>query len=295
MSRTSGKLDHPYLLLTLAVLFWSGNFVLGRAVRLAVPPVGLAFWRWLGASLIISGFAWPHVKQDWPTIRRHWPILLLFAVLGVTIFNTFVYTGLQTTTALNALLLQSATPVLIVGASYLLFRQAITAQQGVGLVLSLVGVVTIVTQGDWGALQGLRINPGDLWVLGAVISWAIYSAVLRERPRLHPLSFLAVTFIPGVLLLLPVYIAENLAGRVMHLDATTLLAVGYVAIFPSVLAYFCFNRGVELAGANRAGQFMHLMPVFGSLLAMVFLGESLRLYHAFGILCIVGGIFLATR
>lgn len=287
--------DQPYLLLLLAVLFWSGNFVLGRAVRLEVPPVGLAFWRWAGGSLIIFGFAWPHLKRDWPVILRHWRIILLLSIVGVATFNTLVYTGLQYTTAINALLMQSTMPVMIVAMTYLFFQEVITRRQALGVGLSLIGVLAIIAQGDPQVLLSLSLNGGDLLIVIAVASYAAYSALLRRRPVLHPLSFVSITFMLGALALLPFYAWENLAGRVMALNQVTLLAVAYVAIFPSILAYLCFNRGVELLGANRAGLFFHLMPVFGSLMAMLFLGERFRLYHALGIGLILTGIVLATR
>lgn len=287
--------DQPYLLLVLATLFWSGNFVLGRAVRAEVPPVGLAFWRWTAGSILIIGFAWPHLKRDWPLILRHWKLMLLLAFLGVTLFNTLVYTGLQFTTAINALLMQSTMPVLIVLMSYLLFRETVTLLQIVGVLLSLAGVLAIVGQGDMAVLLGLSLNLGDLLIFIAVAGYAAYSALLRRRPPLHPLSLIAATFIAGSVALLPFYLWEHASGRTVSFDGVTLLTIAYVAVFPSILAYLCFNRGVELAGANRAGLFIHLMPVFGSIMAILFLGERFQWFHGFGILLILLGILLATR
>lgn len=287
--------DQPYLLLVLATLFWSGNFVLGRAVRADVPPIGLAFWRWCGGSILVMGFAWPYLKRDWGLIRQHWKIVLLLSILGVASFNTLIYTGLQFTTAINALLMQSAMPVLIVLMSYLFFREIVSAVQGVGILLSLVGVLAIIGQGRLEVLTSLSLNLGDLLVFIAVALYAAYSALLRQRPPIHPLSFIAATFIAGAVILLPFYLWENATGRVMSVDGVTLLTVGYVAIFPSILAYLFYNRGVELAGANRAGLFVHLMPVFGSLMAILFLGERFGWFHGVGILLILGGILLATR
>jgi drug/metabolite transporter (DMT)-like permease len=287
--------DQPYLLLVLATLFWSGNFVLGRAVRADVPPIGLAFWRWCGGSILVLNFAWPYLKRDWGLIWQHWRIILLLSILGVATFNTLIYTGLQFTTAINALLMQSAMPVLIVLMSYFFFRETVRVIQGVGILLSLMGVLTIVGQGRLEVLTSLSLNLGDLLVFIAVALYAAYSALLRRRPPVHPLSFIATTFIAGTVILLPFYLWENGAGRVMSIDGVTLLTVGYVAIFPSILAYLFYNRGVELAGANRAGLFVHLMPVFGSIMAISFLGERFGWFHGVGILLILGGILLATR
>jgi drug/metabolite transporter (DMT)-like permease len=287
--------DRPYLLLTLTALFWSGNFVLGRAVHGSVPPVGLAFWRWAGATLILIGPAWGHLRRDGPVLAASWPIVLVLSALGVAVFNTLVYIGLQTTGALNAVLMQSTMPVMIVALGFLAFRDTVTVRQAVGIALSLSGAVAIVTRGNPAALAGVELNGGDLWIVLAVASYAAYSVLLRRRPAVHPLSLLVATFLPGSLMVLPFYVWESLSGRPVRLDAPSLLAIAYVAIFPSILAYFCFNRGVELVGANRAGLFIHLMPVFGSIMAVLFLGERFEPFHAAGIALILAGIVLATR
>ena len=292
---TQSLYNLPYLLLPLAVLFWSGNFVIGRAVRADVPPVALAFWRWTGAFLVVIGFAWPHLYRDWPVLRRHWAIVSLLAFLGIGTFNTLIYTGLQWTIAINALLLQSLMPVLIVLFSFLLFRDRVTWLQAAGIAISVVGAFTIIVQGDVNVLRSLSVNRGDLMVFVAVALYAGYSVLLRKRPPLHPLSFLAATFLLGALMNLPFFAWESLAGRPVQLNRPTLLAVGYVMVFPSVVSYLCFNRGVDLVGANRAGLFIYLLPVFGSIMAVLFLGERFSWYHGLGILLIAGGIVLATR
>lgn len=287
--------DLPYLLLSLTALFWSGNFIVARAVHLDVPPMGLVFWRWLGALVIVLPFAWGPLKTDWPVIRRHWRIIFALATIGVASFNTLVYLGLQTTTALNAVLLQSAIPICIFIFAYVIFRDTVRPLQALGIALSLAGVMTIIARGDVATIRGLAFNRGDLLVFAAVVLWAIYSVLLRKRPALHPLSFLTVTIFISVVLLAPLYVGETLDGRVMRLDRTTVLAVGYLAIFPSVLAYLFYNRGVDLIGANRAGTFIHLMPLFGSIMAILFLGESFQPYHAAGIALILGGLMFAAR
>lgn len=291
----AGLFDMPLLLLVLATLFWSGNFVLGRAVRLDVPPVGLAFWRWFGGTTLLVGFAWPYLKRDWGVITRHWKIITLLSILAVTTFNTLIYIGLQFTTALNALLMQSSMPVIIVLMSFLFFRERVTGVQAIGISLSLIGALAIVAQGNLAVLLNLTFNFGDVLVMIAVFCYAAYSALLRKRPALHPLSFLAITFIIGTAFLVPFYLWEHGSGRVMQFDMVTIISVLYVATFPSILSYLFFNRGVELIGANRAGLFIHLMPIFGSLMAIVFLGERLRWFHGVGIVLIVLGIYLATR
>ncbi|HEY4134037.1 MAG TPA: DMT family transporter [Alphaproteobacteria bacterium] len=287
--------DSPYLLLALAALFWAGNFVVARAVHGHVPPFGLVFWRWLGAFCIIMPFAWKPLHDDWPVLKRHWFIVLSLSLVGVASFNALVYLGLQSTTALNALLLQSALPLLIVAFGWMLFRDAVTLVQAIGIVLSLAGATAIVAGGDLATLASLGLNMGDVLVFAAVGLWAIYSVLLRKRPALHPLSFTAVTIAVSVVVLAPLYGWETLSGKPMHLDWITAVTVAYVAVFPSILAYTFWSRGVDLLGANRAGLFIHLMPLFGSVMAIAFLGETLHLYHLAGAALIVLGLVLATR
>jgi len=286
--------DRPYLLLALATLFWAGNFVLGRAVSGEVPPVGLAFWRWFGGALIIAPFALPHLRRDWAAVRARWPIVLVLGILGIAVFNTLIYVGLGRTTAINALLLQSIQPLVIIIFSFLIFRDTVGPRQMLAVAISLIGVVVIIARGELGVLATLAFNSGDVLVFIALICYAAYTALLRLRPRVHPLSFLLVIFTVGFALLFPLYVWEGLAGRPMRLTPVTVGAVAYVALFPAIVAYLCFNRGVELLGANRAGHFFHLQPAFGVVLAMLFLGERFQPYHAAGIALIAAGILLAT-
>ncbi len=287
--------DLPYLLLTITMLSWSGNFIVGRAVRDAVPPVGLAFWRWVAGFLMVLAFAWPHLRRDWPTIRRHWRIILLLSVLGISVFNTLVYIGLGHTTAINALLVQSTMPVAILLVSFILYRERVGPLQGLGVAISFAGILIIIAHGDLSILAALHLNPGDLWVAAAVFSYAGYSVLLRRAPGMHPLSLLAVTFAVGAAVLAPFYIAESVTTAPVRPDLTSILAILYVGLFPSVIAYLCFNRGVALIGANRAGLFFYLMPVIGSAMAILFLGEAFRAYHAVGAALVLGGVALASR
>ena len=284
-----------WLLMLAPPLFWSGNFITGRAVRDVVPPVALAFWRWAGALAIVLPLAWPHLRRDLPVLRRHWVITLVLATTGVAAFNTMVYTGLRTTTALNAVLLQSATPLFILLWAFFLFGERPAPREAAGIAVSMAGVAVIAGEGSASRLLGFSLNAGDLWVLGAVASYAFYTAMLRRRPLVHPLSFLVASFALGALVLLPLYAAELVAGRHIVAGVPAYAAMGYVAVFPSFLAYLAFNRGVELIGAGRAGQYIHLMQVFGTLLAVTLLGERFQVYHGVGIGLIGAGLVLAQR
>ena len=283
----------PYLLLTLAVLFWSGNFIVGRAVAGDVPPVTLAFWRWTIGLVFILALGHRQLRADLPVLLRAWPVVILLSGLGIAVFNTLVYFGLQSTTAVNGLLLQSAMPLIILLFSFLLFREAPRLNQLIGVIISIIGVLAIACQGDVAVLLSLAVNIGDVWILLAVMSYALYSALLRKRPAVQPFSFFAATFLLGALMLVPLYAMELRAGLRIAPQPGSYLAILYVALFPGFLSYLFYNRGVELVGANRAGHFMHLMPVFGSLLAVGFLGETIQGFHLAGIALIGGGIFFA--
>ncbi len=285
----------PYLLLVLTTLFWSGNFVLARLVRLDVPPVGLSFWRWTLAGLLLLPLVWRDMLRSWPLVRRHFWLVAALALLGITNFNTFVYLGLQTTTATNGVLLQSVIPLIIILLSWLILGVRINRWQGLGIIASLAGVLMIITRGDPASLLGLNLVRGDLWILAAVFSWGLYSILLRKLPQgFGGLSLLGYTISLGVLGIAPFYLIETGSGLVVQLNQITIFSVLYVAIFPSLLAYFFWNRAVGEVGPNRAGQFIHLIPVFGSLLSVVLLGERLYLYHMWGVLLVALGIFLGV-
>jgi drug/metabolite transporter (DMT)-like permease len=288
-------IDEPRFLVVLPGLFWAGNSIVARSIAGDIPPVGLAFWRWAVAALLILPIAWPHLRRDLPVMRQHWPIMLVLTALGVAIYNTLLYIGAQTTTALNLVMLQTTMPLVVFIASFFIFGQKVTRVQGAAIAISLLGALTLISHGDPAVLTELQFKRGDLWMLVAIVCYAFYTALLRLRPQVHGLSFAYATFALGALLLLPFYIAETLLGRPMPVTMTSMLAVAYVAFFASVLAYLAFNRIVELLGANTAGMVVHLVPVFGTILAVLLLGESLHLYHGVGIALIATGIWLATR
>lgn len=290
-----GIWSSAWTLLTLTNLFWAGNIIIGRAVAGQVPPIALAYWRWTGAFVIALAFTWPRVQRDWPILRRRWPMLLLLAATGIASYNTMSYIGLQYTTALNVLLLQSAMPMVILLWVFVLFGEYPSRWQTLGLLLSLFGVVVIVTHGALGSLAHLSANVGDIWVLGALVIYALYPPLLRRAPKADPLSFLVVLMGIGSLMMLPFYVWEIGRGAAIHGGWTSYAAMAYTAVFPSLIAYLFFNRGVELIGAGRAGQSAHLMPVFGTILAVLCLGERFYLHHAVGIAAIAAGLLLASR
>ncbi|AWK85908.1 DMT family transporter [Azospirillum thermophilum] len=290
-----GIADQAWLLMLLPPLFWAGNAVVGRAVAGEVPPIGLAFWRWLVGALIVLPFAWRHLRVDLPVLARQWKGVLLLGTLGIGMYNTFQYIALNSTTALNVVMMQSVMPVLIVMVTFVLYGERVRPLQGLGIVVSLMGAGTLISHGDLQVLLNLRLNTGDLWMLLAVTVYAFYTALLRRRPGVHGLSLVVVTFLIGAVEQLPFYVWETMTRRAVEPTLVTAAAVGYVALFPSIVAYLCYNRAAVLVGPNTLGLTIHLIPVFGSILAILFLGEQPFLYHGAGIALIALGILLATR
>lgn len=286
---------HPFLLLTLTALFWAGNFVIGRAMKSSIPPISLAFWRWALALAILMPFSIPHLRAEWPVLRQNWRWLTLFGVLGISSFNTFVYIGLHSTTATNALIINSVIPILIVLLSRLLAATPVSSRQALGIAISLSGVLTIICRANLDVILTLKINSGDAWILLAVISWAFYTYLLRHRPpELHPLSFLTAIVATGLMPLSLLYAWELSQGKFFDMSPANITSILYVGIFPSVLAFIFWNQSVREIGPNKAGLFLYLMPVFGTILSIIFLGETFHLFQLAGAGLIFSGIWLTT-
>lgn len=287
---------HPALLLALAQLLWAGNFVLGRAMSARIPPVALAFWRWALALAVLLPLSWRALRRDWPALRGSLPMLVALGVLGVGNFNTMVYLGLGQTTATNAALLNSACPAFILAIGPLLGGPRPRGRQALGIAVSLLGVLTIVTRGDPATLRDLAFSRGDAWVLAAVLSWAFYTVLLGRRPAgVHPLALLTVLVAIGVAWIAPWYALEAWRGARLTLDGPTLASLAYVSVMASVAAYVAWNQGVAELGAQRSGAFLHLLPAFATLLAALLLGEAFRAFHAAGIALILLGVRVASR
>ena len=285
----------PYLLLAVAPLCWSGNIVLARGVVDLIPPVTLAFWRWTVAALLLWPFAYPFARKDWPLFTRHWKIMVFLSLVGISGFNTLLYMAVHTTTAINGALIQTTMPAVIILISLLAFKEKVTRLQSLGVALCILGAGLVVLRGRLSTFLDLSFVQGDLLMLVAVLLYAFYSAYLQRRPLIHPLSFLIYTFVLGALGLLPLYLLELIYSPPFDLNTKAVASVLYVAAFPSIVAFFCWNRGVELIGANRAGLFINFIPVFASIMAIIWLGESLRAFHLIGMLLIFGGMVLFNR
>jgi drug/metabolite transporter (DMT)-like permease len=289
-------LRSPYLLLSMTSLFWAANWVVGRAMRNDMPPIAMGFWRWAIALLILLPFAAPELQRKWHVVRANWLTLTLLGLLGAVVFNTLIYVGLQYTEATNGVLFNSISPILIILLSWVVVRERISRLQTCGVLLSLAGVLAIVARGDFATLAAFHFNRGDLWLIVAMLLWAIYTIVLRRRPpELSAMGFLAAMLLLSLPFLLPVYLWEFGERGGFALTPATVAALAYYGTLPSIAAYLFWNRGVAQVGPNKAGLFVHLMPLFGALLSVIFLGERLYAFHYAGAALIFGGIYLTTR
>ena len=255
----------------------------------------LSFLRWSLAFLIILPFAWKHLVRDWAAIRARLGTMIVLSVTGIGAFNTLQYWALEHTQALNTLLLQSAGPLVVAVWSLILLGVRLTLAQAGGVALSLAGVLVILLHGDPTALSSIEFNKGDVIFIVALVIFGLYSVLSLKRPQIHGLSFVGFTFGAGAACLIPLLIWEIFARPAMQLNTANLLTLFYVAVFPSTLAYLCFNRGVQLIGANRAAPFFHVVPVFGAVMSIVFLGEHPQPFHFIGFALVLTGVFVASR
>lgn len=287
----------PYTLLVIVALSFGGNWVVGRALQQDVAPFAMAFWRWAAALLILAPFALRHLAADRAALLAAWKPLAMLGALGIGAFSVFTYWGLKYTAAINGALLNSSMPLFIIPLSWAVLGLTVSARQGLGLALSLAGVVTLIARGDPAIVLGLSFNIGDLLILAGMIAWSVYTVYLKWRPAgIHPLSFLFATGVAGALVSLPFYLIEMaVQGEYVRFSLNTLLGIGYLGLFPSVIAFICWNQAVKAVGPNIAGFFLHLVPVTGTIFSMIFLGERLQLYHLAGAALVFAGIALTSR
>lgn len=283
-------------MLALANLIWAGNWVVGRALRDAFDPISLNLWRWVIAVVVLAPFALPAVIAQRHLLRRHAAVLLVLAFTGAAAFQSLVYLGLRTTTTVNAVLLNSSAPLFMLLCSWAIERERATRRQVAGMLVSFAGILIILSRGELERLLQVELHSGDAWILLAMPVWGIYSVLLKRRPpELGGFAFLFAIAVAGVLMLAPLFAAQAIATPPRWPAPGDALGVLYVGVGASVLAFALWNRGVAYVGANAAGFTLHLLPAFGTALAMVFLDEAFAPFHAAGFLTILGGVFLATR
>ncbi|MFN3890240.1 MAG: DMT family transporter [Beijerinckiaceae bacterium] len=286
---------NPWVMLALAGLFWSGNHIAARAAAGHVPPIALGSLRWLIAAAIMWPFVRAHVRSDWPAIKAGWKPILTLSVLGGAVFSALQYTALQYTSALNGSIFNSFAPAIIVLVGALMFRDRLRMINLAGITVSFIGVMVIVSRGEFAVLKTISFNYGDVLLLVNMAVWAVYSTCLRLRPPIHPLSFTWLLAIIAGVTLIPLWIWEHAGGFHMQADRLTVAILVYVTIFPGILAYICWNRGIEAVGAARGGVFLHLIPFYGAVLATTLLGEKLMGFHILGCALILSGVWFAAR
>ncbi len=283
-----------YIFLVLAVLFWSGNFITGRYISSSIEPMQLSFYRWFFVLILLLPYIVINYKNLIRGFKKDSLLLVVFGAFGIAGFNTFLYYGLQTTTATNALLINSSTPIFIILISSIIFRTLITKVQFFGVIVSTIGVLYLILKGDINHILELKFTPGDLWIVAAALDWALYSVLLKFKPKdLSSFEFLTITTIIGVIILYVAFISQGFTLKFSFLQNNDILySLIYIVIFPSILSFYFWNMATIEIGANKAGQSAHLMPIFGAFLAYIFLDEVLQFYHMVGMILIALGIYL---
>lgn len=284
-----------YLFALSATAIWSGNFIIARDLSEVIPPISLAFWRWTVALIILFPLAIKQLIVEWNILKKHIGYLAITAFLGVTIFNTLIYLAGHSTTAINLSLISITFPVFIVIFSRIFFRELITMNKGIGILLVLVGVVLLITKGQPTKLLSLSSSIGDLWMLLAAIIFAVYSILLKQKPKgFNILSFQLSTFILGLIFMSPFFIWETLTAPAIKFESKTIFSILYVGIFASLTAYILWNKAIEKIGPTNAGMIYYTLPLFSGVLAVVFLKETIGLFHLYSLLLILFGIIIAT-
>ena len=286
-----------YFILILTTIFWSGNFIVGKAASMfQIPPFSLNFYRWFFAGLILLPFTYKEIINKKKYILENLGFFIILGITSITIFNSIVYFSLYYTQVISGILMISTIPVWIIFISSILNIEKTNIFQILGVILSLTGVIFIITKADINLIKNLDFNKGDLSMVVAMFSWAIYSALLkRKKYKISQISLLEVVIICGLIFLAPIYFIEMSMGKLIILEKPFYLTLAYVVIFPGLAAFFFWIKGISIIGANRAGIFLHLMPIFGAIMAMVIFDEKFMYYHFLGAIFIIVGITLSNK
>ncbi len=291
------KNNLAYILLVLTTLFWSGNFIVGKAAStFEIPPFSLNFYRWLFAGLILLPFTFKEILKNKDYIFNNIGFFIVLGITSITIFNSTVYYSLYYMQVISGVLMISTIPVWIMFISSILGIEKTNKFQILGVILSLLGVLFIITKSDINVIKNLAFNRGDLIMASGMFAWALYSALLKKKTyEISQITLLEVVIISGLVFLVPIYILEMNFGNQIILGTPFILTLSYVVIFPGLASFFFWIKGIGIIGANRAGVFLHLMPVFGSIMAIVFFGEKFMIYHLLGAIFIIAGITLSNK
>ncbi len=291
------KNNLAYFLLILTTIFWSGNFIVGKAASLyQIPPFSLNFYRWFFAGLILFPFTFKELIDKKKYILKNIGFFIILGILSITIFNSIVYYSLYYTQVISGVLMISTIPVWIIFIASILNIEKTNAFQIIGVSLSLIGVIFIITKADLNLIKNLNFNKGDLSMIVAMFAWAAYSALLKKKKyEISQLALLQVVIISGLIFLVPIYFIEMNLGHLIVLGQPFYLTLSYVVIFPGLLSFFFWIKGISIIGANRAGIFLHLMPIFGAIMAMIIFDEKFMYYHLLGAIFILAGITLSNK
>ena len=290
------KTNLAYILLVLTTIFWSGNFIVGKAATIyEIPPFSLNFFRWLFAGIILLPFTFKEIFLKKNYIKANIGLFIILGITSITVFNSIVYYSLYFTQVITGVLMISTIPVWIILISSLLKIEKTNIYQIFGILLSLIGVVAIITKSDLEVIKGLEFNKGDLSIIVAMFSWAIFSTLLKKKKlEVSQITLLQVIIIFGLIFLTPIYIIELLLGNYIILDKPFFLTLAYVVIFPGLLSFLFWIKGISVIGANRSGIFLHLMPIFGSVFAIIIFKEKIMFYHLIGAIFIIFGIRISN-
>jgi drug/metabolite transporter (DMT)-like permease len=291
------KWNSPYVLLLIATCLWGGNFVVGKILVTEIPPISLALFRWSIALFCIAPFYGKKVWQQRGIYLQNWKTVVFLSLTGVAGFNTLVYIAVQYTESINASLMNAATPIMIVVLSMLFLRESFSRLRGLGIFISLVGVLWMIGHGSWSAIAAFRFNRGDLWMLLAVFLWAMYSIGVRKTAgKFQASEMLLITVLVSVIVLIPCSIMElTLTHRIVSGSWNTLVGICYIGIFASLVAFSCWNKAVALIGPAKCASFLNFIPMYSAIFATFFTGEHIRLYHGIGALLILSGVYVTTQ
>jgi len=291
------KNNLAYFLLVLTTIFWSGNFIVGKAASMyEIPPFSLNFYRWFFAGLILLPFTIKELINKRNYIINNIGFFIILGITSITIFNSIVYYSLYYTQVINGVLMISTIPVWIIFIASLLKIEKTNIFQIIGVILSLTGVIFIITKADLELIKNLDFNKGDLSMVAAMFAWAVYSALLKKKTyEISQITLLQVVIICGLVFLIPIYFIEMNTGNIIKLGKPFYLTLTYVVLFPGLASFFFWIKGISIIGANRAGVFLHLMPIFGAIMAMIIFDEKFMFYHFLGAIFILMGIILSNK
>ena len=286
-----------YLLLTLSTIFWAGNFIVGKfATLFEIPPLTLNVFRWIAVWLILMPFTYKEIYNNLSYVKKNWLVICFMGIITISTFNSVVYFALNYTQVINAVLVLAAIPAATIVCSSSMNIEKTNIFQLLGLFLSIIGIGSIISSGDFQKIISLNFNKGDIWMLVCVITWSLYSTLLKKNKfKFSQFTLIQLMVSAGILFLIPQLFYEKSIGLEVNFNKAFFIILFYVVVFPAIAAYYCWQKGVEIIGPNRASMFIQLMPLFSAVMAIIIFKEKFELYHFVGAAFIVSGIFLSNK